>query len=140
MRLLATARRGVLCMARGRGNPLACCRLRQPDAAGKRRMASAGGVYRVSLRVELAPRAKFFRPRWRDVRVLGAIGVVETTHPVNMAALQRFFVGQGVRSGRVRQANLPDAALHYLSDQLRRLTRAVNDAVHNETFLAINQR
>jgi adenosylmethionine-8-amino-7-oxononanoate aminotransferase len=69
-----------------------------------------------------------------DVRVLGAIGVVETHHPVDMAALQAFFVEQGVW---IR----PFGRLIYLMppyvisrEQVAKLIKAVTLAVQNPAF------
>lgn len=65
----------------------------------------------------------------RDVRTLGAIGVVEVDKPVNMAVLQDFFVERGVW---VRPFNrnvylMPPYCIG--PEDLRRLTDAIVDAV-----------
>lgn len=80
------------------GNPLACA-----VACESLTMLSEGWLLpRVAemetiLCDELAPlRALIPAGKIRDVRVLGAIGVVETAEPVEMASIQRAFVEAGV--------------------------------------------
>ncbi|MEW6076696.1 MAG: adenosylmethionine--8-amino-7-oxononanoate transaminase [Thermodesulfobacteriota bacterium] len=77
------------------GNPLACA----IAAASIQLLQSSGWQHRIAaienqLRAELTPLAAI--PSVADVRVLGAIGVMEMERPVDTAAAGRYFVENGV--------------------------------------------
>ena len=112
------------------GNPLACA-----VACESLEMLSEGWLLpRVAqietlLREELAPLRTLVPQTVRDVRVLGAIGVVELQQPVDMASIQRAFVEAGVwvrPFGRLVYVMPP----YVISDNdLRTLCRAVVSVV-----------
>ena len=110
------------------GNPLACAvGCASLDLLNASPWAERVEGIRRGLEEGLAPCREFRGVR--DVRTLGAIGVVEVDKPVNMAVLQDFFVERGVW---VRPFNrnvylMPPYCIE--PEDLRRLTDAVVDAV-----------
>ena len=110
------------------GNPLACA-----VAAESLAMVAEGewqtqvAAIELQLQRELLPLQA--HPAVAQARVLGAIGVIETHQPVNMAALQQFFVERGVwirPFGRLIYLMPP----YLISAQaLSQLTRAIRDAL-----------
>ncbi len=77
------------------GNPLACAAAcASIDLLQQADWAAAVGRIASTLRSALDPCRQL--DCVADVRVLGAIGVVETTAPVDVAAIQRVFVDHGV--------------------------------------------
>ena len=110
------------------GNPLACAvGCASLDLLNASPWAERVEGIRRGLEEGLSPCREFRGVR--DVRTLGAIGVVEVDKPVNMAVLQDFFVERGVW---VRPFNrnvylMPPYCIG--PEDLRRLTDAIVDAV-----------
>ena len=110
------------------GNPLACAvGCASLDLLNASPWAERVEGIRRGLEEGLSPCREFRGVR--DVRTLGAIGVVEVDKPVNMAVLQDFFVERGVW---VRPFNrnvylMPPYCIE--PEDLRRLTDAIVDAV-----------
>ena len=110
------------------GNPLACAvGCASLDLLNASPWAERVEGIRRGLEEGLSPCREFRGVR--DVRTLGAIGVVEVDKPVDMASLQDFFVERGVW---VRPFNrnvylMPPYCIE--PEDLRRLTDAIVDAV-----------
>lgn len=116
------------------GNPLACAvACESLDLLEERDWRGEVGSIEGWLRSGLEPLRD--APGVADVRVLGAVGVVQTENPVNMAKLQAYFVEKGVW---IRPfGNLVYLMPPYVSteEDIHRLTGAIRGAFEEKLLL-----
>jgi len=96
------------------------------------RLAQAATIA-ATLRTELAPCRTI--PGVSDVRVMGAIGVVELDHIENPAALRQDFIERGVWVRPFRNIVYLTPALTISDEQLRLLCRVVGEGLRKGSFL-----
>ena len=70
-------------------------------------------------------------PTVKDVRVLGAIGVVELYEPVDVAAVQKALIDRGVWVRPFRNLIYVMPPYVISDEQLETLTQAISDVVRN---------
>jgi adenosylmethionine-8-amino-7-oxononanoate aminotransferase len=110
------------------GNPLACAvALGNLNILASYDWAAKISAIEAQLKQELVPCREL--PAVKDVRVLGAIGVVELHEPVDMAVVQPQFVAAGVwlRPFGSLVYTMPPYIVE--PDQLRQITRAIYSVV-----------
>ncbi len=111
------------------GNPLAC----SVAVASIKLLLDSGwqeNVVRISERLKIGLEPCCNLPQVADVRVLGAIGVVEMTQPVEMARIQEKFVERGVWVRPFGKLVYVMPAYCMANDDLDLLTQAICEVVH----------
>jgi adenosylmethionine-8-amino-7-oxononanoate aminotransferase len=86
------------------------------------------------LKEELLPLKN--QARVKDVRVMGAIGVVECFDPINVAAIQRFFIKQGVWIRPFRNLIYIMPPFIIQPDELHTVCQAIGASLYNEGHFA----